>query len=87
MSKYVVAVMLLLSGPTQLSAQLSRPNKTGVALGHLHYYVRDIEANTRFWVALGGEASRLGTTTVVKFPDVLVFLSPVSRRAAPKVRL
>ena len=76
MSKYVVAVILLLSGPTQLSAQLSRPNETGVALGHLHYYVRDVEANTRFWVALGGKATRLDTTTVVKFPDVLVFLSP-----------
>ena len=45
-------------------------------MGHLHYYVRDVEANTRFWVALGGEATRLGTTTVVTFPDVLVFLTP-----------
>ena len=44
-------------------------------MGHLHYYVRDVEANTRFWVALGGELSSLGITTVVKFPDVLVFLS------------
>ena len=44
-------------------------------MGHLHYYVRDVAANTRFWVALGGEASVLGGSTVVKFPDVLVVLS------------
>ena len=45
-------------------------------MGHVHYYVRDVEANRRFWVALGGDANRRGTTTVVSFPDVLVFLSP-----------
>ena len=44
-------------------------------MGHLHYHVRDVEANTRFWVALGGEATRLGDTVVVRFPDVLVVLA------------
>jgi len=74
--KYVAAAICFLSGLTHLSAQLSPPNETGVSLGHLHYYVRDVEANARFWVALGGEVTRVDTTTVVKFPDVLVFLSP-----------
>jgi len=74
--KYVAAVICFLLGVTQVSAQLSPPNETGVSLGHLHYYVRDVDANARFWVALGGEVTRVGTTTVVRFPDVLVFLSP-----------
>jgi catechol 2,3-dioxygenase-like lactoylglutathione lyase family enzyme len=56
-------------------AQLSAPNAMGVAMGHLHYVVRDVEANRRFWVALGGTAREVGTTRVVAFPDVLVFLS------------
>jgi catechol 2,3-dioxygenase-like lactoylglutathione lyase family enzyme len=56
-------------------AQLSPPNAMGVAMGHLHYVVRDVEANRRFWVALGGTAREVGTTHVVAFPDVLVFLS------------
>ena len=43
-------------------------------MGHLHYHVRDVEANARFWVALGGELGELGETTVITFPDVLVFL-------------
>jgi glucose/arabinose dehydrogenase len=39
-------------------AQLSAPNASGVAMGHLHYRVRDVEANKKFWVALGGEEVR-----------------------------
>jgi catechol 2,3-dioxygenase-like lactoylglutathione lyase family enzyme len=44
-------------------------------MGHLHYHVRDVDANKRFWTALGGQAIRVGETDVVKFPDVLVFLT------------
>jgi len=57
-----------------LVAQLSPPNSSGVAMGHLHYKVRDVEANKKFWVALGGKSAKLGTTEVVKFPDALVLL-------------
>ena len=34
-------------------AQIASPNEAGVAMGHLHYVVRDVEANTAFWVAAG----------------------------------
>ena len=57
------------------SARLAAPNAAGVSMGHLHYLVRDVEANTRFWTALGGEPTRVGDTVVLKFPDVLVFLA------------
>src|SRR5436190_3693035 len=60
---------------THASAQLAAPNKAGVAMGHLHYHVRDVEANKRFWSALGGRAIRIGDTDVMRFPDVLVFLT------------
>src|SRR5687767_4194942 len=56
-------------------AQLSPPNTSGVTMGHLHYQVRDVEANKKFWMALGGKPAKLRATEVVKFPDVLVFLS------------
>jgi catechol 2,3-dioxygenase-like lactoylglutathione lyase family enzyme len=61
-------------GPTDRD-KLSPPNKMGVAMGHLHYRVRDVEANKRFWITLGGTPARFGPTEVVKFPDVIVFLS------------
>src|SRR5262245_35224089 len=56
-------------------AQLALPNKTGVAMGHLHYHVHDVEANKRFWSALGGRPLRIGNTDVMQFPDVFVFLT------------
>ena len=40
------------------AAQLAAPNASGVAMGHLHYRVRDVEANKKFWLALGGEEVR-----------------------------
>jgi catechol 2,3-dioxygenase-like lactoylglutathione lyase family enzyme len=43
-------------------------------MGHIHYYVRDVEANKRFWVALGGTEGTLGANVVIRFPDVLVLL-------------
>jgi glucose/arabinose dehydrogenase len=34
--------------------QLASANQAGVAMGHLHFRVKDVEANKRFWTALGG---------------------------------
>jgi catechol 2,3-dioxygenase-like lactoylglutathione lyase family enzyme len=69
----LVLAALLSAAPSW--AQLARPNPAGVSMGHLHYRVRDVEANRRFWVALGGTPLTVDGTTVVKFPGVLVFLS------------
>ena len=71
-----LTVLVLLAGGavSPAFAQIAFPNDAGVAMGHLHYVVRDVEANTAFWVALGGEAERVGDTVVVTFPDVLVVL-------------
>jgi catechol 2,3-dioxygenase-like lactoylglutathione lyase family enzyme len=49
-------------------------------MGHLHYRVRDVEANKKFWMALGGEAVRSvrlqpdREVAIIKFQDVLVAL-------------
>jgi catechol 2,3-dioxygenase-like lactoylglutathione lyase family enzyme len=62
------------------AAQLAAANAAGVAMGHLHYRVRDVEANRKFWIALGGEDIRSvrlqpdHPETIVKFQDVLVVL-------------
>ena len=44
-------------------------------MGHLHYRVRDVDANVRFWVALGGTAVRIGSNQAVKLRDVFVVLT------------
>ena len=57
------------------SAQLATPNTTGVAMGHVHYNVRDVEAHKKFWTALGATPIKVGATDVMKFPEVLIFLT------------
>lgn len=56
-------------------AQLFPPNPAGVAMGHLHYNVRNVEANRKFWIALGAQPVMMGTREVLRFPGVLVFLT------------
>lgn len=71
------ALVFALLVPVSAGAQLASPNKAGVSMGHLHYVVKDIEANKRFWVALGGASfvGGDGTLVMVKFPDVVVVLT------------
>ena len=70
-----MATVLLSTLAAPAWSQLSAPNAMGVAMGHLHYVVRDVPANKQFWIALGGRPLKVGPTDVVAFPDVLVFLS------------
>jgi catechol 2,3-dioxygenase-like lactoylglutathione lyase family enzyme len=56
-------------------AQLSPPNSAGVAMGQLHYHVKDVAVNRKFWIALGAVPARQGATEVMKLPGVLIFLS------------
>lgn len=68
----VVACMAV-SAPA--SAQLAAPNAAGVTMGHLHYRVRDVAANTQFWVKLGGLATAVGSESHVALSGVVVVLS------------
>ncbi len=69
-----VAALVVTSGAAAAD-DLSAPNAAGVAMGHLHYVVRDVAANKAFWVALGGRSVLFnGTTEGVVFPDVVVLL-------------
>jgi catechol 2,3-dioxygenase-like lactoylglutathione lyase family enzyme len=63
-------------GIADASIQLAAPNAAGVAMGHLHYTVRDVAANRDFWVRLGGTAIAVRSPgDAVKFADVLVLLT------------
>ena len=82
---YVLAVALAATAAlAQAQAPrpwLAAPNAAGVAMGHLHYRVRDVAANRRFWIALGGQpvtASRFAAPgrEILRFQDVLVVLDP-----------
>jgi catechol 2,3-dioxygenase-like lactoylglutathione lyase family enzyme len=74
---YTVAMAAaLVAGTATSSAQLSPPNAAGVAMGHLHYQVKDVEAQKRFWTALGGQPIAWGEDGVgIKLPGVLLRLT------------
>src|SRR5262245_15293494 len=60
------------------SAQLMPANAAGISMGHVHLMVRDLEANKKFWSLLGGTPLKIDGTDVMKFPGVLVFLTPAT---------
>jgi hypothetical protein len=66
---------ILLSAAPDAIAQLAPANQTGVAMGHLHYRVRNISPNVAFWESLGGTSVRIGSEQAIRFADVFVFLS------------
>lgn len=69
----IIALLATVALPLPSLAELAAPNSTGVAMGHLHYAVRDIDANRKFWIALGGKpVTLLDTLQGVAFPDVVV---------------
>jgi catechol 2,3-dioxygenase-like lactoylglutathione lyase family enzyme len=72
----VAALGLVAILPTTTAwAQLADPGSVGVAMGHVHLAVQDIEATKKFWIAVGGTpASKLGANEVVKFPGVLILI-------------
>ena len=67
------AISLLASGTA--SAQAFPPNEAGVTMGHWHLNSRDVEANKKIFVAMGGTAIKNGNFEIVRFPGVIVFLN------------
>ena len=66
---------LLLLLPHAALAQLSPPNDLGVALGHIHLTVKDVEAQKSFWTTmLGGKLVTNGPLTLIEFPGIFVML-------------
>jgi catechol 2,3-dioxygenase-like lactoylglutathione lyase family enzyme len=76
------AILLLLPIALLVSAsatwaQLAAPNDEGVAMGHLHLNVKDVDANKKFFVSLGGVSVDVpgAPFQVVKFPGALILLN------------
>jgi catechol 2,3-dioxygenase-like lactoylglutathione lyase family enzyme len=58
-------------------AQAFPPNEAGVTMGHLHLNSRDVEANKKIFVDMGGVALKIDGAPIqyVKFPGVMVLLN------------
>ena len=76
MKRSLAVALLVLGALTPANAQVAPPNRSGVAMGHVHYIVRDVAATIRFWVALGGVLVKAGGADAISFPGMLVLLTP-----------
>ena len=74
-----LAIGLALACAHSVPAQLVAPNTTGIAMGHMHLTVRDLEANQKFFALLGGIAVSNGPLQLIEFPGMYVML----RKAEP----
>jgi catechol 2,3-dioxygenase-like lactoylglutathione lyase family enzyme len=43
-------------------------------MGHLHYHVRNFEANRKFWVTFGARPARMYSREVLVLPGVMILL-------------
>jgi catechol 2,3-dioxygenase-like lactoylglutathione lyase family enzyme len=81
---FAVVVALLL-GSLPAAAELAPSNEAGVAMGHLHYFSADVEANKAFWVALGGTSGSFPAGERVDFPGLTILISPRDSESGPSV--
>src|SRR5262245_5469204 len=73
--RFALTLIAAISFSAVASGQIAPANKDGVAMGHLHYHVENVEANKQFWLTLGGEATKVAGEDVIKFSGVMVFLN------------
>jgi len=85
MNRYRVVFVLNLLFFQAAFAQIAQPNAAGVSMGHLHYFVDDVEANLDFWVALGGTAVGSPIGEIVKMPGVLILISEIESKSESSV--
>jgi len=74
---WVIALLV----PAAASAQPFPVNAAGVTNGHWHLNSRDVEANKKMLVAMGGTLVNAGNFQIVRFPGVLVYLNQAAGAA------
>jgi catechol 2,3-dioxygenase-like lactoylglutathione lyase family enzyme len=67
--------LIFLLGSASMMAQLMPPNEAGATMGHIHLTVKDVDAQTRFWVGMiGGTAVMNEKLSEIEFPGVYILL-------------
>src|SRR5471032_2197128 len=74
MKKTLLLLVLALLAAPPAFAQLAAPNAAGVAIGHMHINAADVDAQARFWTAVGGKIVQREKITMVQFPGIYILL-------------
>src|ERR1700739_3347003 len=65
-------------------AQLAPANSSGVTMGHIHLFVKDVEAQKHFWTAtMGGTVVQNGPLMLIQFPGVYIMLRQADPSGPP----
>jgi catechol 2,3-dioxygenase-like lactoylglutathione lyase family enzyme len=65
-------------------AQLAPANSSGVTMGHIHLFVKDVEAQKKFWTAtMGGTVVQNGQLMLIQFPGVYIMLRQADPAGPP----
>src|SRR5579871_7006225 len=65
-------------------AQLAPPNAAGVTMGHIHLHVKDVAAQTHFWVdVMGGKPVHNEKLSMIEFPGVFLILAQADPTGPP----
>src|SRR3954469_12264111 len=71
---FALAATAFLACAVPAAAELSAPNAAGAAIGHIHINAADVDAQVRFWTAVGGKIVQREKITMVEFPGIYVLL-------------
>src|SRR5438132_7697197 len=72
MKTRILFALASLTLAVSMRAELAAPNSTGVAMGHVHLAVKDVEAEKKFFIMLGGTPVQNGTLQMIQFPGVFI---------------
>ena len=65
-------------------AQLAPRTAAGVTMGHIHLFVKDVEAQKHFWTAtMGGTVVQNGPLMLIQFPGVYIMLRQADPTGPP----
>ena len=73
-SLFILCGLCVLAVLPTASAQLPLPNAIGVATGHIHLNVDDVEAQKEFWIDLGAEVTSTGSLEMLRIPGMYIIL-------------
>lgn len=74
LSFFILLVLQFFS--QSILAQLATPNDSGLAFGHVHLNVSDLEYHKRLWVEhFDGIVIEKGPLTAIKFPNLFIILT------------
>ena len=82
--RFALALLAAVFAAVPACAQLAPANGAGVTMGHIHLFVKDVEAQKKFWTAeMGGKVVQNGPLMLIQFPGVYIMLRQADPSGPP----